>query len=141
MHLTWVPEQTVQIFLSQREFLHRHIHVCLRNHDRCMLQVRFFLNASSSDDEPIHVATAAPFVVGVAEDGSGAPKPWTFEAGAVEITADIMPADEEVEKQTIKECGVALDEAAVQVCIVSSNMSLCQPRTEDGFLTLPSGAH
>lgn len=84
-----------------------------------MSQVRFFLNASGGDEDPIHVATAAPYFVGVAEDGSGAPKVWTFEAGDVEITAEIVPADEESEKLTVKECGVALDEAADQVCIVS----------------------
>ena len=80
-----------------------------------MAQVRFFLNATGSDEEPVHVAKAAPYVVGVAEDGSGAPKPCTFEAGDVEITAEIVPADEEGEKQIVKECGVALDEAAGQV--------------------------
>ena len=64
------------------------------------------------------MAKTAPYVVGVAEDGSSA-KLWTFEAGDVEITAEIVPADEESEKQIVKECGVALDEAAGQVCCSS----------------------
>ena len=94
---------------------------------KCVAQVRFFLNPTGSDDEPVHVAKAAPYVVGVAEDGSGAPKLWTFEAGDVEITAEIVPTDEDSEKQIVKECGVAIDEAAGQVrCLI---MAIALERT------------
>lgn len=82
-----------------------------------MKEVRFFVNRASGEGEdapePVHVAKAAPYIVGVEDDGT--PKAWTFEPGEVEVVAEIIPTGEDGEMVTVAESGAAMDIGAVKV--------------------------
>lgn len=104
---------------------------CTASHlGNCLIQVKFFLNASPSDEdaEPVHVATEAPFMMGIGEDGE--PKRWEFAEGEVSISAQIIPASEDDEEVTVTEAGTAFEagsdevrSSAVSVPILSCSFS------------------
>lgn len=71
------------------------------------------------------MAKAAPYHVGVDDDGAA--KQWSFEPGEVEICAEIIPADEDSQKQVVKECGIAVDESAVPVRKATLPFTACIP--------------
>ena len=81
------------------------------------------MNTSPSDEgaEPVHVATQAPFVMGI--DDEGVPKRWEFDAGQVSVCAQIIPSTESDEPIILTEVGTALEGASGEVCsLLRENM-------------------
>lgn len=78
--------------------------------------VKFYLNSPADEGaQPTYVATAAPFVMGTAQDGSS--KLWNFEDGEVAITVVAEPADGG-QLINVTERGTALPASIVEVCIL-----------------------
>jgi hypothetical protein len=102
------------VFYPEKQLLYASQHYLFTKHYGFLAQVKFCLKHAAGE-EPVYVSKSAPYVVGVADDGS--PLPWTFLPGDVEVSAEIIPADEDRQKQTVTERGCAVDEAAAQVCL------------------------
>ena len=79
--------------------------------------VAFYLDDPKQEGaDPVHVATSAPYMMGVEEDGSA--KAWSFEEGDLVITAVAEPvagADEGGETTTVSESATVLAEGGIEV--------------------------